>query len=524
MTRLLLIILISITSSYSIYGQVAQINRFEMEKKNTDDFFTVAPAGELGLLIIRDTNKEFSFKERAKGDTWEVTGLDTTMTEMWKHELSIAYGHSFKAYDVADSRLYLLFRDGEFEKNDYHLITIEIDGGEVNTYDIENEVALDLSHITVVDGVIVLAGYVRYSPTLVNYKIGESKFEIIPGFFKDRSDVIDLRSNNNGTFNVLTLEKGYGGFFIRLRTHSKDGTILFEREIEMMQDHKVLSGKTTGFIDGNIAITGTFGAKNSYYSQGIYFAIAKPEGQPNVVSYINFTDLEHFFDYMRPRRAERIREKVKRREVAGKDYDYRTRLLMHDIDKTENGFLVSAEVYDPRYDRTNRTEFQNSYFDNTQNYNFTGANYQYVRQPNRLVNVDGANHFEFLESIVLHLDKQGKLKWDQSLKIEDVEAASLAAVTDVAKKDEQILMLYRNEENISYKYLVDQDSSIQATEPIKLNDEYDEIKHNYDLIGGTEYWYGNHFFVWGYHKVENKVAVDVDKRRNVLFINKVRFE
>jgi len=520
--------LLTLTSCFlfviSLSAQVQQTDRYEMPKKNTDDFFTVASAGENGLVIIRDTNKEFSFSNKVDGDTWLVAALDTTLQERWKHDLSVDYKHHFKAFDLNNDKLYLLFREGEYEKNDYHIIIIDILSGDIEKYDVENEVGLDLSHITVVDKTILLAGYVRYSPTVVSYTVGEEKFEVIPGFFKDRSDVIDLRANKNGTFNVLTLEKGYQGHFLRLRTHGKDGTILFERQVDIGADYRVLSGRTTDFIDGNIAITGTYGGRNSYYSQGVYFAVAKPEGQDNLLSFIDFTEMEHFFDYMRPKRAERIKRKIKRKREAGKDYKYNSRLLLNEVDKSDDGFLISAEVYDPRYERRSSPGFQNSYFNYPYQDFYSGANYSYVRQPNRLVNVEQANHFEFLESIVLKVDKQGKLKWDGSFKVDDVESASLTPVVDHTKKDENLYMLYKNEEQISYKLFIQQDSSTQAEQPIKLEFEEDEIKHNYDLIGGTEYWYGDNFFVWGYHKVENKVNPAIDKRRAVLFINKVRFE
>ncbi|MEP2774185.1 MAG: hypothetical protein ABJH05_18655 [Fulvivirga sp.] len=523
----LLVGLFTIGVTFLAQSQVKQTERYEMEKKNTDDFFTVLSAGEKGAVIVRDVNKEFSFKTKSKGDAWEITAVDTTLQEVWQKEINVDYGHVFKAFEITDDDLYLLFRDGEFEKNDYRLVTINIASGDTSSYVIENELALDLSHITVLNKkLMVLAGYVRYSPTLVSHTIGSKKFEVIPGFFKDRSDVIDLRSNENGTFNVLTLEKGYEGFFIRLRTHGYDGAILFEREVRMQEQYRVLSGRSTGFIDGNIIITGAYGGRNSYYSQGIYLAIAKPEGQDNIVKYIDFTEMEHFFDYMRPKRAERLRNKVKRKREMGKDYNYNARLLLHEVLKTKEGFVVSAEVYDPRYDRMGRPEFDNNYFspNNNNNQNFSGANYNYVRQPNRLANVDQANHFEYLESIVLSLNTKGDLLWDQSFTIDDVETASLEPVVDLTLDQEHLLMLYKNEEEVSYKYIQPQDTAWQEKVPILLTHENDEIKHNYDLIGGTEHWYGRNFFVWGYHKVGNNVNPAIDKRRNVLFINKVKFE
>ncbi|MDX1627653.1 MAG: hypothetical protein R3345_03085, partial [Fulvivirga sp.] len=286
-------------------GQIKQVERFEMEKKNTDDFFTVASVGNMGCVILRDINKPFSFKEKVDGDQWEITALDTALNESWKKELSFDYNFVFKGFDISDGHIFLLFRDGEYERNDYHLMVIDFENGETEEYTIKNELVMELSHIAVMNDILILGGYVRYSPTVVTYRLGDDKFNVIPGFFKDRSDIIDLHTNLNGTFNVVTLEKDYQGFFIRLRTHGEDGEILFERQVNMSPEHRVLSGKSTGFVNGNLVVTGTYGAKSSYYALGLYFAIVKPKGQKNEIKYIPFTKLDNFFNYMRPRRAQR---------------------------------------------------------------------------------------------------------------------------------------------------------------------------------------------------------------------------
>lgn len=522
--RILFLSLLLFSTSFYGHAQVQQVNRYEMEKKNTDDFFTVLPAGKYGLVIIRDTNRDWLTRNKTGGDNWEITALDTTFQDLWHHELSIDYGYVFKGYDLTDRKLYMLFRDGEMEKNDYHIIQLDIPTGEIERYDIENELALRLSHLTVVEDHIIFAGYIRNSPTVVSYEIGSKKLEVIPGFFKDRSDVIDLRTNDNGTFNVLTLEKEYEGFFVRYRTYAKGGTILFERAVDLKDDIRILSGKSTDFIDGNLAMVGSYGGKSSYYSRGIYFAIIKPEGQENIINRIDFTEIEHFFDYMRPKRAERIKNKIIRKNEAGKDYKYPSRILMHEVQPVSDGFLITGEIYDPKYDRMIRPEYTDDYFNPAGTRTNPTANYGYVRQPSQLVNSNEVNHYEYLQTLILKLDKNGQLVWNESFVIDEVESASLEPVVDLTVKHDSLYMLYRMEEQLSYKVLADQDTSFHEKLDIKLKYPNDELKYNYDLIGGTHHWYDKNFFIWGYHKVENKTNSEVDKRRNVLFINKIRFD
>jgi hypothetical protein len=128
-----------------------------------------------------------------------------------------------------------------------------------------------------------------------------------------------------------------------------------------------------------------------------------------------------------------------------------------------------------------------------------------------------------MESIVVEIDKNGNIVWDNSMKIEDVETNSLEQVVQLTQSGDLVNMLYKAEDEIKYQS-IQQDSIVEVNkEALKLPNEYDKISHTYDGTGRSEFWYDNNFIVWGYHKVENKVETE-SRNRNVLFINKVVFK
>ncbi|MEQ8926397.1 MAG: hypothetical protein RLO81_11320 [Fulvivirga sp.] len=511
----ILIILFSLLAT-AVFSQVYQTHRYELEKKNNDDFFTVLPVGDLGVIIYRDTDK---YK---KGNVLHMVSLDTTLTERWSTELSIDTKLEFKGFDITRSKMYLLFRDGQYEKNDYHLMAISVLDGEVTRYDIKNEIALELSHMAVLEDGLILAGYVNLSPTLVSYKFGEQSFEVVQGFFKDRSNVVDLRDNGNSTFNVITLEKDYVGSLVRLRTYSYDGELLFEREVKMDERYHILSAKSSGFIDGNIIVAGTYGMSKSYYSSGLYIAVVKPAGQDNIVKFHNFFALEHFFDYMKPKRAARIKAKMKRKSEKGKDVHYSSRLLLHEVRKSKDGYLLAAEIFDPDYITHSRPGIDNGFASQEEIERRNRAAQRYSKQPSKIHNVDDASSFEYLESIVVGLNKSGDVIWDNSLKIKEVETYALDQIVQVAEHDRQLSMLYRAEETINFKTVQQSETIEEGEEPLKLKNEGEKIVHTYRGAGRSEYWYDNNFIVWGYHKIDSEV--ETLDRRNVLYINKVVFK
>lgn len=508
------------------FAQVEQTLRYELEKKNDDDYFHVLPAGEEGLVIFRDIDK---YDKSEGGDIWEITSLDTNLAERWKKEVGVDIDYVFKGFEMYRGKLFLLFTQHDTPQSDLYLLAIDLLEGEVERFDIKNEIKIELSHLTMAGDHLILAGYVRSSPTVVSYRIGNESgnMKVVPGFFKDRSDVVDLRTNENATFNILTLEKGYQGHYLRLRTHAPEGDILFEKTLDLPQNYKLLSGKTTDFVDGNIAVTGTYGNVSSGYAVGIYFAIVKPEGQKDVVKFYGFRHLQRFFDYMGQRRAARIRKKIERKEEKGKEYRYNSRLLIQEVRKEDDGYLLEAEIYDPESDGIDNNNLYHPYYNyyGFGSYDPSGRAYQrYARKPGPLVNTDQVSHFEYLQSVVVKLDNQGELVWDNSMKIDDVETYSLEQVVDFTGTDGSVCLLYKSEDELNYK-IIDQSETVEeGKKPILLKHEHDNIGHTYKGRGKILHWYGDHFLLWGYHRVENKEDPDVENKRSVLFINKVKCE
>ena len=497
------------------HAQLLQTQRYELEKKNNDDYFTVIPAGEHGVMIIRDIEKY------EKGDVWQLISLDTDLNEQFNTDLALDSKYIFKAFDVFGDKLYLLFREGEHEKKDYHLIEVHVTTGYIERYDIENELALELSHILTFKERILLGGYVNNSPTLVAYQFGSNSFDIVPGYFKDKSELADLTENVHGTFNVVTLEDDYSGEYLKVRTMSYDGEALFDSDIPLKEGLRVLDAKSSGFLHGNLVVSGTYSMTKTGQADGLYLAVVKPGGSN--ISYYNFVDFVHFFDYMKPKRAARIRENMEQRIARGQDPNYSARMQIQDLSMTEDGYLVVAEIFNPDFDRQNYT-YNHPYSPYTSAGRFrTDAAQQYARQPSRLQRVREASSFDYLQSIIFELDKNGRLLWDNSFPITDTQLKSLERVTHHVIDGEKIHMLYKTEDELQYQAIMKSDTLLRRTLPIMLKGADEEIVHTYGGAGKSEYWYGNVFLVWGYHKVDDRDDRGI-KARNVLFINKLEVE
>ncbi len=395
----------------SLMAQIEQVVRYEQPKEDEDDFFTTISCGEYGLLIVEEDHV------KGKAETWIMTGLDTTLTKMWELRLSIDYQYEFKAYDVLDENVYIVFQQADRIIADYRVVKINLDRGTMVTFEVSNEIAFEMTNIMVIRDRIILGGYVRYSPTLLSYKVGDSRFQVVPGLFKDKSDIIDLRANGSDTYNILTRETSYTGPFMRLRTYSFDSEMLFERVIEMDRNYEVIDGTSIGFVEGNIAVVGTYGARNSKYVQGLYYVLVKPEGQENMIRYNDLSEFENFFSYAdSERREERLKEKAEQLSDRGKEMKVGVRLYIHDVILLENSYLLVADVYDVKYDNNGVSRFMTrpsySMYDIRA---LPRGRYYYNDYPSGSPMDYTTISYQYLAAIAIDLDAKGNVLWDNSL-------------------------------------------------------------------------------------------------------------
>ena len=499
-----------------VYAQ-EQIARFEQEKKNNDEYFTVISGGKYGVVLIREDNSV-----RGREDKWVLTKLDTDLREEWTKDLMIESKFEFRAYEMFNEHLYVVFMEAERMVSNFLILDINLESGKAVPYGINNELAFELTNIIALQDRVVLSGYVRDSPTILSYEVGQKRFDVVPGYFVAKSDIIGLHRNmDNLTYNIVTMERAYTGYFLRLRTYSYDSDILFEREVQMRDNLQIIDGLTLGFVEGNIAIAGTYGSQSSNFIQGLYFAIIRPEGQDNLIRYHDFGEFEHFFDYTNPRRAERLEEKASELSERGKDLKLSLRLFLKYMIDQNGEYLLFAEVYDQEYSGGN-TYYANpyGYLPYNRFYSLYDPYFnRYYRDPTRSFRTDQSPSYKFLESIVIGIDRNGNVRWDNSLVVDDDDAESMMNLVDAFASPEYVHMLYKFDKELVYKSIPYSSEPVEENiKEIMLDSGAEDIRNEFEDIGGVQFWYNNAFFVWGYQRIAGESG-----KRNVIFINKVIF-
>ncbi|MEJ0056523.1 MAG: hypothetical protein WDN75_13245 [Bacteroidota bacterium] len=91
--------------------------------------------------------------------------------------------------------------------------------------------------------------------------------------------------------------------------------------IEIDPRFYILSGLTSALERDELIIVGTYGENREREALGFFSVVVDPFNEQQV-SYSDFSSLEHFLDYLPPKRAKKIKQKASRQKTLGQQPNY----------------------------------------------------------------------------------------------------------------------------------------------------------------------------------------------------------
>jgi hypothetical protein len=323
-------------------GQISQPHRYEKAQKNSDDGFNIIPLQYNGLALFRDLNKY-----RNSNKLWQLILLDTALREKKDLELEIKDRNKFIGYEVARDRVFFLFRTGETTKNDFELIEITFAGNEVGRYQFKPDLDFKLTHFTKAGPNFIFGGYVNNEPAVVLFELSSGHIRVLPGFFQKDTELVDLRTNENQTFNTVLIDRGTKeNRKLTFRTFDESGKQLLDDLVPIESSIFLQTGITSTLQREDLAVLGTWGERNSKQSVGFYYMNVDPFSEQQL-KYVDFGQLEHFVDYLNPKRAERVKESSEADRAAKRIPNFTAYVAPYRLQEYKDGFVLLAEVYSP---------------------------------------------------------------------------------------------------------------------------------------------------------------------------------
>ncbi len=512
---------LALLCSISAPAQLSQTQRYEREQKNSDDYYNIISLKEEGLALFRERDKY-----KSNNQLWELTVLDTALQEKFTLDLEVNDRYKMIGYEVSPSHLYLLYRTGETTKNDFELHQVDLKSKETVSYQIKPELDFKLTHFNKAGTNFVFGGYVNNEPAIVLYELPAKQLRVIPGFFQKDTELVDLRTNQNNTFNTVLIDRGSkDNRKLVLRTFDETGKQLLEDIIPIEEEKSLQTGISSALEREDLAIMGTWGERNSKQAKGFYFLNVDPF-QDQKIKYVDFGQLTNYLDYLPPKRAERLKQNSRDDAAAGRIPSYMNYVMPFKVTEYSEGFLLLAEVYNP-------VSSMNPYYSSPYYYNPYYSPYgfypygYYYSGLSRMYrpymynnNTRNTNEIRTTETVLLSFNGDGKINWDHSIELDEMKLPGIEQVSDYHLSSDSLYFIYKKESELKVKVIgIQDDEAKENTVKVKTSDPLDEIRSEKELEGGVRYWIQNSFYVWGYQTIRN--TTKQDRVRDVFYINKV---
>lgn len=485
---------------------IMQPNRIEFEIGDNFSEFYVVSGNTDGLLVVEETNDVAP----GGGYIWKLHMIDTAFQVVWSRTDIIPAKGAFIGYEYFDGSFYLLFNKNFYRSEDLLVYQLHAQTQELKTYELTTVFPIEITHFESVGETLLLAGYANYRPVVITYNINDRVPKVVPGFYDNKNEILDLVVDERSKlFTVILSEKMKNKkYTVRVKTFNDRGDIIQDNLINPGEKRSLVDAASTTFSGGLQYLAGTHSKKSLQYSQGFYLS-KFINGQQQFNKYYPFAELNNFWDHLKPKREERILRRIERKKEKGKVKKFNYRLLVHEILERDDNYILIGEAYYPRYN------YSSSGFGGYGSSNF-GSSSNYTN-PYFL-------GYKYTHAVVLGFDRNCNILWDHTFKIEDIQSYSLDENVAVSGKDDKVILMYLEENEIRSK-VIDGNKVVEGRtfSPVKLSFETDEVKNRNPSLEKIEEWYDETLFAYGEQTIKNDLAVNGRAQRDVFYINKIQY-
>lgn len=483
---------IFIAGAATAEGQVLQTARYELPVVHRDRDIETVPTGTGGLLLFRH-------HAGLHDDLLYLTKIDTAFNDEWSGYIQLQKGFRMAGSKSLDEKMYFLLLQESSAGRNFLILELDEHTGQYKPYELRTIIPIRPAEFHPTGAGALIGGYFNRVPVVMFFSFATLTAKILPGLFNDDGELTQIKTYDNGTFDVLISARNFSKQrTIWLKNYDAHGDLLRQIALQPGDDRHLIFGRAVKTQDDHQLVAGVYGNLNAEYSRGLFVAHIAPDGRENI-RYYNFGDLEHFFSYMKARREMRIKARIERRRIRGKKVRFNYRFLVHQFIPYNGNYILLGEAFYPKY-RYPQTSF-NSY----------GQHMARI--------FDG---YVYTHAVVMCFTPDGKLLWDNSFEINDVKTFQLEQFVKIESRDDRIVLFYLFDNAIRTKVIQgDQVLEGKSIDPIRTFSEREFVSRE-GSEGKLEYWYDNHLFAYGIQEISAQKSINAPKRR-VFYVNKVTY-
>lgn len=526
--RLLILLLVS---SFTTIAQ--EMKRVEIPTSGQLETFSI-PIGGKGVIVLTHVGKsEFVLRK-----------FNTQLEQEWTNQGSIEGNLDFVTHCYDGNRLHLLF--SRFKSNNYYIVRVNPSDGKMEKFQIFSVEKMEISNFKALNQSLFIGGIVNNTPVILFTNLSEKRTRILPAVVNGQAEIqsMDLDTIQQQINVVYSVGKKAKNYQLILKSFDEDGVQLGEIIMNPSDEYAQMNAKSTQLNDSLQVVVGTYGHKNTIgsskgpSSQGLYFA-SYLDGEIQESKFHSFTQFNNFFNFLGEKQKNKQEKKIKSKEEKGEELRLDYRLLMHEIIKKGDHYIVVAEAFYPDYKYVNYSPFggtlgmmggsffspwnmmYNPYRWGYGNYGLYSPFSSYYspwgyRGFNSFSNSQQFDGWIYTHAIIAELDEKGNLLWDHSIDLNNIKEEKLIQKIKTSLNGNRLTLTYQRDTNIISKYITAEgQSGEEKMQELSSTNEGDKIRRQEKL--DLNYWYQTNFIASGNQTINNSE----EGKRSVYFLTKI---
>ncbi len=368
--------------------------------------------------------------------------------------------------------------------------------------------------------------------TVLLLDVASGQFQFVPSLYEPLDTELTSVANRpagHAEF-VLSQSNGRKQRLQLKRLSAVHGQLLNSEFVQAESERSLLTAQLSPPEDTTTRLlAGTYGLRDLRYAQGLFATdlttrSATAANARPALRFYDFKRFRHFFDYLKPSREARLRDRTARREAReASPVHWHYHLLLHELlPQPDGGYTLVGEVYTPQY---NYSAYSSGL--PISPYSVTGRNSlnAFSGGYNPYMNY-GSNRnfvgFRTTQAVVCGFDKRGNLLWDNAFVVGPglVRTALEEAVQPLTLADGSLVLAYLLDNEVHYKRISQSEPAPNDAKVELLTSATNQVEkvletNQPELMP----WGGNKFVASGFQRIK----IERGAERQVFFLQALHF-
>jgi len=418
----------------------------------------------LPLIIKLPEKKILVFSQEDQwGNVLTFRHYNENLEEEWMCKPVLPVSHAIKSfyYDKKKS-LYIISQSSNIKE--ISLAKINVENGAQKIIKTNLPLFADVLQVKILEDFAFIVVYHKAKMILLRLDLTTTKIRVLPYIYDREYKFISYHKDAYSNL-MYFLMKNEHNCNLQLRTYSQVLGFLPALDLEFRDDYTFIEGLVYPVSKDKKLIFSAFSLRCNDRTQGIAVTKINNQTEKPITAYYRFTNYMNYFEHFREKRAERYRERVRKRRAKGKEYRLRNyTLLQEKAKKINDEIILVAEGYSMEYQSIGEGE---RIFDGYKTYHAT----------------------------VIGFNEKGEKLWDNGIKVRNINEKRLDEIIQVGNYQDSVVLAYIADD-ILHSKMIHRYSVVKEETEQPLKDLLDNPKlstYTHEMI----HWYDNIFLVWG---------------------------